>query len=81
MAAPNGRALEAQETMAMIREAIDALPPAHRKLFLLVRFQGLSLAEAAAAVGLKPGSAKVELFRIAQKLGRALAPTEVIHDL
>ncbi len=67
-----GRGMEHDEAVALLRQALDELPPAHRQLFLLVRFQELKIAEAAEAVGLSPGSAKVTLFRIQQKIGQAL---------
>ena len=51
-----------------------ALAPNHRQLFTLVRFQGLSIAEAAQAVGMTPAAAKVTLFRTTKRIGEALAP-------
>lgn len=68
----HGRGLEHDEAVELLKEALEDLPPAHRKLFLLVRFHDMRIAEAAAAVGLAGGSAKVTLFRIQQKLGQAL---------
>lgn len=67
-----GRALDHEDTVAMLRKALDELSPEHRQLFLLVRFHDMKIAEAAVAVGLSPASAKVTLFRIQQKLGQTL---------
>ena len=54
------------------RRVIHDLPEKHRQLFLLVRFHRMRIAEAAAAVGLTPGSAKVTLFRIQTEIGSRL---------
>ena len=71
MAAPRPSA-ETGEVTAMVRRAIGDLPEKHRRLFLLVRYHGMRIAEAAAAVGLTPGSAKVTLFRIQSTIGSQL---------
>jgi RNA polymerase sigma-70 factor (ECF subfamily) len=62
------------ETLDRLRAALDGLPARHRALFTLARFQGLSIAEAAAAVGMSPAAAKVTLFRIQKKVGERVAP-------
>jgi RNA polymerase sigma factor (sigma-70 family) len=72
VAAPARSAPEADETAGLVRSAIGELPDKHRQLFLLVRFHGMRIAEAAAAVGLTPGSAKVTLFRIQTQIGSRL---------
>jgi len=62
----------AGEELEILRRALDELPPAHKALFLLVRYHGLKVAEAAEAAGLSPASGKVTLFRIQKKLGELL---------
>ena len=52
-----------------VKEALGQVAPNHRQLFTLVRFQGLSIAEAAHAVGMTPAAAKVTLFRTTKKIG------------
>jgi RNA polymerase sigma-70 factor (ECF subfamily) len=62
------------EELERVKEALAELQPVHRRLFMLVRFQGFSIAEAAGAVGLTPLAAKVTLFRTQKKIGERLAP-------
>jgi RNA polymerase sigma-70 factor (ECF subfamily) len=85
-----GRAAELDETMAVteaapspaeqaeglerVKGALGRLQSNHRQLFVLVRFQGLPIAEAAAVVGMSVPAAKVTLFRIHKKLGEMLLP-------
>jgi len=61
-----------EEAVDLLKKAMQDLSAEHQQLFLLVRFHDMKIADAAVAVGLSPGSAKVTLFRIQQKLGRAL---------
>lgn len=72
IAAPGGRGPEADEVAGLVRRVIEGLPEKHRQLFLLVRFHQVRIAEAAAVVGLTPGSAKVTLFRIQSQIGSHL---------
>jgi len=72
VAAPARSTAETDEAAGLVRSAIGDLPDKHRQLFLLVRFHGMRIAEAAAAVGLTPGSAKVTLFRIQTQIGSRL---------
>jgi len=57
------------EDIHRVKEALGQVAPNHRQLFTLVRFQGLSIAEAARAVGMTPAAAKVTLFRTTKKVG------------
>ena len=59
----------ADEEVDRVKEALGQVAPHHRQLFTLVRFQGLSIAEAAQAVGMTPAAAKVTLFRTTKKIG------------
>lgn len=72
IAAPDGSGPEEEEAAALARRIIGGLPDRHRQLFLLVRFHRMRIAEAAAVVGLTPGSAKVTLFRIQTEIGSRL---------
>src|SRR6185503_2936133 len=60
-----------------VKEALGQVAPNHRQLFTLVRFQGLSIAEAARAVGMTPAAAKVTLFRTTKRIGEMLLTMKV----
>jgi len=62
-------AVERGEAKGRLNAALARVPAHHRALFTLVRFQGLSIAEAAEAVGMTPAAAKVTLFRTQRKIG------------
>jgi RNA polymerase sigma-70 factor (ECF subfamily) len=51
-----------------VRAAIDALPEVDRELLTLTVWDGLSVAEAAIACGLVPGTARVRLHRARRRL-------------
>lgn len=61
-----------------IRAALDALSPADRDLVLLVAWDELTPAQAAAVLGISPGAARTRLHRararLAQTLGRGGEP-------
>jgi len=65
------------EEVDRVKEALGQIAPNHRQLFTLVRFQGLSIAEAALAVGMTPAAAKVTLFRITKRIGEILMTVKV----
>jgi RNA polymerase sigma-70 factor (ECF subfamily) len=65
------------EEMDLVKEALGQVAPNHRQLFTLVRFQGLSIAEAAGAVGMTPAAAKVTLFRTTKRIGEILMTVKV----
>jgi RNA polymerase sigma-70 factor (ECF subfamily) len=65
------------EDVDRVRGALDQVAPKHRQLFTLVRFQGLSIAEAARAVGMTPSAAKVTLFRTTKRIGEILMTVKV----
>ena len=54
--------------------ALSRFPADERQLFTLVRFQGLSVAEAAQAVRMSHPAARMKLFRIRKKLGEWFLP-------
>jgi DNA-directed RNA polymerase specialized sigma24 family protein len=60
------------DAVEAVKRALDALPPSHKALFLLVRFHGMTIAEAGEVVGLTAGSAKVTLLRVQRRVGEML---------
>lgn len=87
-----GRRLLDAEDIAVLVEHIDAerqahrvysllseLSPTDRELVELVDVSGLTPKEAAAAMGLLPGMARVRLFRARAKLRAALQPQEELR--
>ena len=65
------------EDVDRVKEALGRVAPNHRQLFTLVRFQGLSIAEAAKAIGMTPAAAKVTLFRTTKRIGEMLLMMKV----
>lgn len=83
----SGRRLLDPDSLARIEERIDAereardlyaalasLPPRDRALMELVAVDGLSVAEAAAVLGVKPGTARVRLHRSRDRVQAQLSP-------
>ena len=68
-----GEALDHADALDRLRAALDGVPPHHRLLFTLVRFEGMSIADAARAAGLTPQAAKVTLFRVSKRIGERFA--------
>ncbi|HZE95392.1 MAG TPA: sigma-70 family RNA polymerase sigma factor [Planctomycetota bacterium] len=66
--------LPRRDEIDLVKTALDQVPANHRRLFTLVRFQGLPIAEAAKAVGMTPAAAKVTLFRTTRRVGELLSP-------
>ena len=57
-----------------VAEAMRELSGQERTAFVLRHFEGQSIEEIGAAMGLNPGAAKHSVFRAVQKLRRALEP-------
>jgi len=66
--------LERKEVREFIQQAIAALPDIYREVFLLRDVQELSIAEAAAALGITEGLVKVRLLRARLMMQKLLAP-------
>jgi RNA polymerase sigma-70 factor, ECF subfamily len=62
------------EVQGRVRLALDLLTPAERAAFVLRHFEGRSLEEIGAALGLRVSATKHSIFRAVQKMRRALAP-------
>ncbi|MDF3301693.1 sigma-70 family RNA polymerase sigma factor [Streptomyces tropicalis] len=55
-----------------VREAVKTLTPGHREVLVLVYFQGASVAEAAEALGIPPGTVKSRAYYALRALRRIL---------
>lgn len=65
---------EAAGLRADLARALDTLSERDRELVLLVAWEGLTIGEAAAALGCARGAAAVRLHRARRKLGASLNP-------
>lgn len=70
--------LDAARELRRIYAALDCLPERDRRLFELVALDGLTIADAAAVIGVKPPTARVRLHRartrVQSHLAAGLAP-------
>ena len=66
--------IDAARLAPEVRAALEALPPRERELLELVSLDGLDQHEAAAALGVRPGTARMRLSRGRRKLQRLLEP-------
>lgn len=72
--------VEAEKAARELYAALDALPRSDRRLMELVAIDGLSVVEAAAALKLKPGTARVKLHRSRAKLQQLLPDPFRVED-
>jgi RNA polymerase sigma-70 factor (ECF subfamily) len=62
----------ARQTLGAVQRALMQLPPRQREAFVLLRFEGLGLAQAADVLGATPGAVKILAFRAYTALREAL---------
>jgi RNA polymerase sigma-70 factor (ECF subfamily) len=70
--------LAARETLDVVRAALDRLPLSQREAFVLLRFEGMSVAQAAVVLGTTEGSVKIRAFRAYEALREAIAASHEI---
>ncbi|HEX2736137.1 MAG TPA: RNA polymerase sigma factor [Polyangiaceae bacterium] len=74
----------ARQMAETVQRALDAMTPARREAFVLLRYEGLSVEAAAQVLGTTEGAVKVRAFhayeaiRIALKEGETPKPTETV---
>ncbi|HUT12534.1 MAG TPA: sigma-70 family RNA polymerase sigma factor [Thermoguttaceae bacterium] len=71
MTSPATRAVRAED-VRRLEGAVDALPEIQREAILLVRYEGLSFAEAGAATGKTPDAVRMLVARAIVALGKSL---------
>ncbi len=71
---PADEAMLSEERTQMVRAAVDRLPPRCREVFELVRLEGLSYADTAAALGISPKTVDAQLGKALRRLRDDLAP-------
>lgn len=64
--------LAAQQSAAIVSQALASMPVANREAFVLIRYEGLSVATAAQLVGISEGALKLRAFRAYEILRSAL---------
>jgi RNA polymerase sigma-70 factor (ECF subfamily) len=62
------------EITGILTSALDELSDMERAAFVLRHYEGQSIEEISAALGVQPGAAKHSVFRAVQKLRQALEP-------
>jgi len=63
-----------KELAAIVKDAVQKLPPLQREALILFEYEGLSLAEVAAVVDSDVGAVKARLHRARERLRNALRP-------
>jgi RNA polymerase sigma-70 factor (ECF subfamily) len=77
-APPGGRGdevLAATELLDVVRKTLETMTPLQREAFVLVRFEGLSIAQAAQVLGATETAVKVRAFRAYEAIRAALDRT------
>lgn len=65
-------ALRTKQAMGVVRAVLEGLPDAQREAFVLLRFEGLSVTEAALVVDATPTAVKLRAFRAYEAIREAL---------
>jgi len=73
-------ALVAREMLDIVQATLRDLPPLQRDAFVLLRFEGLSVSEAAQVLGTTEGAVKVRAFRAYEALRAALDAAQAPRD-
>jgi RNA polymerase sigma-70 factor (ECF subfamily) len=66
----------ARQSARVVSEVLASLTPARREAFVLLRYEGLSVAAAAQIVGISEGALKIRAFHAYEALRAALAQME-----
>jgi RNA polymerase sigma-70 factor (ECF subfamily) len=69
-------ALIGNEMLAVVRATLARLPVLQREAFILIRFEGLSVNEAAQVLGATEGAVKIRAFRAYEALRAALSQSD-----
>ena len=70
--ADSEQAAIARQTAAIVQTTLGALPPGQREAFILLRYEGMSVEEAAEIAGSPPAAVKLRAFRAYEALRAAL---------
>lgn len=68
------RLAQSSQVTALLGAALDELSHMERAAFVLRHYEGMSIQDISAALGVQTGAAKHSVFRAVQKLRRALEP-------
>lgn len=71
---PDAEAVDTSERDAAVWRAVDALPPKCRRIFLLSKRDGLSIAEISDELGIADKTVKNQLTKAMSRIREALAP-------
>lgn len=66
----------ARQSARVVSEVLNSLTPARREAFVLLRYEGMSVAAAAQIVGISEGALKIRAFHAYEALREALAKME-----
>jgi RNA polymerase sigma-70 factor (ECF subfamily) len=66
----------AQQTAMRVQRALSKLPNTQREAFTLLRYEGMSVEEAAEVLGATPSAVKLRAFRAYEALRQAIASDE-----
>jgi RNA polymerase sigma-70 factor (ECF subfamily) len=66
----------ARQSARVVTEVLESLTPARREAFVLLRYEGMSVAAAAQIVGISEGALKIRAFHAYEALRAALAQME-----